>query len=214
MAWREIARLADQAGKAMQLCPGEVLREASAHFPLVDAKHTNAKRAFCLFSIVAEGETFRRTSSLVAPDALHPVIRLPDVQDPMSKPVFSLVKHSDIDEYCALPRTASRSQSHTGLALTGDTNIIPAVEAICAVIDGCEKKEDHDLAATFRKRFEMEPELGWSLLQEVFNFLFRPANAVEPFGPMSVFGDKRSMIPNDLTMVNSTLSTRLWCKPE
>ena len=31
VAWREIARLADQDGEAMKLGPGEMLREASAH---------------------------------------------------------------------------------------------------------------------------------------------------------------------------------------
>jgi hypothetical protein len=59
-------------------------------------------------------------------------------------------------------------------------------------------KEDHEFSVLFRKRHADEPDKGWNLLQAVFEFLFQPSNASEPFAPMMVWDGKRSMIPSDL----------------
>lgn len=76
---------------------------------------------------------------------------------------------------------------------------LPSTEAIRLAIEGIPKKEDSHLAAVFRERAEIEPQLGWQLLYDVFNFHFKPGNVAEPFGPMAVMEDRRSMVPNDLT---------------
>lgn len=81
----------------------------------------------------------------------------------------------------------------------------PSAEAIAEAIAACAKKQDHELAGSFRKESEKHPECDWALLAQIFDFHFKPANPAEPFGPMLVNGDRRSMIPTDLT--NSQLDS-------
>lgn len=57
-----------------------------------------------------------------------------------------------------------------------------------------------DLSRAFGERSTAKDD-GWNLLQQVFNFHLKPSQLMEPFGPMSVFDGKRSMIPNDLSDV-------------
>ena len=63
----------------------------------------------------------------------------------------------------------------------------------------CATKEHHDFSNAFETRREKDRNVGWNLLQSVFSFHFKPGNASEPFGPISAIGQKRSMIPSDLT---------------
>jgi len=76
---------------------------------------------------------------------------------------------------------------------------LPPHEIIRAVIETAESKEDHDLARAFNARDKIEPNLGWSILGQIFDFHFRAENAAAPFGPMLVMDDRRSMIPDDLS---------------
>lgn len=76
---------------------------------------------------------------------------------------------------------------------------LPTAEAIADTIAACDEKQDHDLANAFRKESEKDAERDWTLLAQIFDFHFKPANPAEPFGPMSVIGDRRSMIPTDIT---------------
>ncbi|WP_438616586.1 DUF4209 domain-containing protein [Methylobacterium symbioticum] len=39
----------------------------------------------------------------------------------------------------------------------------------------------------------------WTTLSEIMGFQFTPGNVAEPFHPKAIFGDRRSMIPDDLT---------------
>lgn len=75
----------------------------------------------------------------------------------------------------------------------------PSAEAIAEAIAACDEKQDHGLANAFRKESEKDSERDWALLAQIFDFHFKPANPAEPFGPMWVNGDRRSMIPADLT---------------
>jgi hypothetical protein len=59
--------------------------------------------------------------------------------------------------------------------------------------------EDHAIAEVFRGRDRAVSNSAWGLLAQIFNFHFRPGDAVAPFGPMWVMDNKRSMIPADLT---------------
>jgi len=75
---------------------------------------------------------------------------------------------------------------------------LPEPSAISGALDQCPTKEDHEFSALFRKRYLIESDKGWDLLQAVFDFRFQPSNASEPFTPMMVWNGKRSMIPSDL----------------
>jgi tetratricopeptide (TPR) repeat protein len=77
--------------------------------------------------------------------------------------------------------------------------VLPPAGDIDAVLNECPIKEDHEFSGFFRRRHDAEPDQGWDLLQSLYSFNFRPADAAEPFGPQSVIGDRRSMIPSDLT---------------
>lgn len=77
--------------------------------------------------------------------------------------------------------------------------VLPPAGDIDAVLNECPIKEDHEFSGFFRRRHDAEPDRGWDLLQSLYSFNFRPADAAEPFGPQSVIGDRRSMIPSDLT---------------
>ena len=81
----------------------------------------------------------------------------------------------------------------------GPIKSLPTAEAIADTIAACDEKQDHDLANAFRKESEKDAERDWTLLAQIFDFHFKPANPSEPFGPMIVNGDRRSMIPADLT---------------
>lgn len=74
----------------------------------------------------------------------------------------------------------------------------PNAAEISAVIEASEKKHGRYLSRAFGNRSTAKGD-GWDLLQQVFNFHFRPSQLMEPFGPMSVFDGKRSMIPSDLS---------------
>jgi hypothetical protein len=77
--------------------------------------------------------------------------------------------------------------------------MLPPADVILGVIEECPQKEDHHLAAAFRKRSEADPTLGWQLLHDIFSFLFKADRVAEPFGPIMVMNGKRSMVPDDLT---------------
>ena len=74
----------------------------------------------------------------------------------------------------------------------------PNAADISAVIEASEKKHGRDLSRAFGERSLAKGD-GWSILQQVFNFHFKPSQLMEPFGPMMVADGKRSMIPTDLS---------------
>ena len=80
-----------------------------------------------------------------------------------------------------------------------EPTVLPTTDEIVATIAGCDKKEDSSFSAAFRRHHSAEPDRGWNLLADIFNFHFRVGSASNPFGPMAQMGDKRSMIPSDLT---------------
>ncbi len=82
--------------------------------------------------------------------------------------------------------------------MTKDKIIFPDFDAILAVIDQVEKKEDNQFAAAFRKKEEEEPGQGWKLLSQIFYYHFM-AGQLEPFGPMWQTDGQRSLIPADLS---------------
>lgn len=75
----------------------------------------------------------------------------------------------------------------------------PNSTEISAVIDSIEASRSRDLARAFGERASATINDGWRLLQQVFNFHFKPSQPMEPFGPMTTGDGKRSMIPDDLT---------------
>jgi Domain of unknown function (DUF4209) len=77
--------------------------------------------------------------------------------------------------------------------------VLPTAGDIDAVLNECAIKEDHEFSGFFRRWHEAEPDRGWDLLRALYSLNFRPADAAEPFGPQSVIGHSRSMIPSDLT---------------
>lgn len=74
----------------------------------------------------------------------------------------------------------------------------PSAEDISSVIAACEKKYDFHLSRAFGERSVVKGD-GWHILQQVFNFHFKPRQLLEPFGPMMVGDGKRTMIPADLS---------------
>jgi hypothetical protein len=76
--------------------------------------------------------------------------------------------------------------------------LLPPVGDIEAALIDCSIKEDHEFAGCFGRRHQAEPDRGWDLLQALYSFNFRAGNSAEPFGPQSVMGNQRSMIPTDL----------------
>lgn len=89
----------------------------------------------------------------------------------------------------------------TSSAQTAKTHpfVLPDNADIIEAIQSAEKIEDHELYRIFLDQERAHPSLGWGLLGQVFNFLFKPGDTAAPFSPMAIFGDKRSMIPEDLT---------------
>lgn len=75
----------------------------------------------------------------------------------------------------------------------------PSTDMICQTIKEAGGLEDHQLSAAFRRKHESVPDSGWTLLAQIFDFLFRAENVNEPFSPMIVMGEQRSMIPTDLS---------------
>jgi hypothetical protein len=75
----------------------------------------------------------------------------------------------------------------------------PNNEEISAAINSSEQKRSRDLSKVFGDKAETSTEENWKLLQQVFNFHFKPSQLLEPFGPMMVADGKRSMIPGDLS---------------
>ena len=76
---------------------------------------------------------------------------------------------------------------------------IPSPTSINAAIAETERKEDFELAASFRKKSEEDPDHDWDLLSAIFHFTFSSSNVVEPFTALIVANGKRSMIPSDLS---------------
>ncbi|MGF1591761.1 MAG: DUF4209 domain-containing protein [Kiloniellaceae bacterium] len=76
---------------------------------------------------------------------------------------------------------------------------LPSTDKILEALESAKKPTAHSYANAFKQRRHPEQEDGWGVLEQIFNFHFRPANPSEPFGPMAVFGDKRTWIPDDLS---------------
>jgi Domain of unknown function (DUF4209) len=75
----------------------------------------------------------------------------------------------------------------------------PSNDEISATIELSEQKRSRDLSRVFGEKADTSGDDDWKLLQQVFNFHFKPSQLLEPFGPMMVADGKRSMIPADLT---------------
>jgi tetratricopeptide (TPR) repeat protein len=80
-----------------------------------------------------------------------------------------------------------------------EMELLPTSDEIATVLATCSKKENRDYARAFRERSAAANHSGWKTLSELFDFHFKPDNASEPFGPMAVFNNRRSMIPGDLS---------------
>lgn len=76
--------------------------------------------------------------------------------------------------------------------------IFPNSTEISDVIKSSRKGYGFHLSKAFGARSITKGD-SWNLLQQVFSFHFKPTQLMEPFGPMSVFDGKRSMIPSDLS---------------
>ncbi len=74
----------------------------------------------------------------------------------------------------------------------------PKSEEISATIEASEKVHSRDLSRAFGEQSKSKDD-GWNLLQQVFNFHFKPSHLTEPFGLMMTDGNKRTMIPDDLS---------------
>lgn len=83
--------------------------------------------------------------------------------------------------------------------MPADSLPFPPIEAILMAIEGCPKKECHSYADAFIALAKSDTAHDWRMLFQVFNFLFRPKDALKPFQPMMVSETGRSMIPEDLT---------------
>jgi hypothetical protein len=78
------------------------------------------------------------------------------------------------------------------------TSVLPLGSVIAETIQKAAERVDRVYAMAFRERHATEPDTGWDVLGQVFDFLFRPQDAAAPFHPMLVMDGKRSMIPDDL----------------
>ncbi|MGH1407664.1 MAG: DUF4209 domain-containing protein [Rhodomicrobiaceae bacterium] len=76
--------------------------------------------------------------------------------------------------------------------------LFPSAKEISAEIGTIEINSIRDISRCFEERSVSKDDC-WYLLQQLFGFHFKPSNLTEPFGPMMTDGDKRTMIPNDLT---------------
>ena len=76
---------------------------------------------------------------------------------------------------------------------------LPSAEEIEAVVSSVDSKDSHDIAKAFRNKSAEGDAADWDTLAQIFDLHFRREDATEPFGPMHVMEDGRSMIPDDLT---------------
>lgn len=88
------------------------------------------------------------------------------------------------------------------------------IDQVNALTREQERVEVQELAPLLRTKAESlgveHPDAaGWRLLGEISSFLFRPENPRAPFGPLAVFNDRRSLIPDDLTPEQTDFVSRL-----
>jgi len=76
--------------------------------------------------------------------------------------------------------------------------LFPSAKEISAEIGTIEINSIRDISRCFEERSVSKDDC-WYLLQQLFDFHFKPSNLTEPFGPMMTDGDKRTMIPDDLS---------------
>lgn len=80
-----------------------------------------------------------------------------------------------------------------------DAYFLPPSSLIIEALASVQHDDFHSLAAVFRSEHEKNNSFDWATLAQVMEFHFRSENAAEPFGPLAVFDDKRTMVPDDLT---------------
>lgn len=54
------------------------------------------------------------------------------------------------------------------------------------------------ISTALRGAATRDPAHDWIALAEIMDFQFTPGNVAKPFSPKAIFGDRRSMIPDDL----------------
>jgi hypothetical protein len=79
------------------------------------------------------------------------------------------------------------------------TVLFPTSEEIEQAAASASQRISHAYASAMRQLEQQHPDRNWKLLAQIFDFLFRPHNVVEPFAPMMVAEGKRSLMPADLT---------------
>jgi len=77
--------------------------------------------------------------------------------------------------------------------------IVPTIDEIETAIATAAEPDALSLAAAFSVAKAKSGDDRWDLLVQIFQMMLRAGNTVEPFGPISTYGDRRSMIPSDLT---------------
>jgi hypothetical protein len=77
--------------------------------------------------------------------------------------------------------------------------IVPLIAEIEIVIATAAEPDAASLACAFAAAKSNACDDRWDLLIQVFQMVLRARNLAEPFGPISVFGDKRSLIATDFT---------------
>lgn len=77
--------------------------------------------------------------------------------------------------------------------------LVPPIVELEAALAAAKEPDASALASAFSAAKAQSGDDRWDLLIQVFQMMLRARNLAEPFGPISTYGDRRSMIPSDLT---------------
>ncbi|MEQ1652873.1 MAG: DUF4209 domain-containing protein, partial [Hyphomicrobium sp.] len=79
------------------------------------------------------------------------------------------------------------------------TVLVPPLAELVTAVAAAKEPDASSLASAFSAAKAQSGEDHWDLLIQVFQMMLRSRNLAEPFGSISTYGDRRSMIPSDLT---------------
>lgn len=77
--------------------------------------------------------------------------------------------------------------------------LVPPIVDLEAAVTAATEPDASSLASAFSAAKTQSGDSRWDLLIQLFQMMLRAGNLAEPFGPISTYRDKRSMIPSDLT---------------
>jgi hypothetical protein len=92
--------------------------------------------------------------------------------------------------------------------------LIPTIAELGAAVAAAKELDASSLASSFSAAKVQSGDGRWDLLIQVFQMMLRARNLAEPFGPITTYRNRRSMIPSDLTdtELQALLGDVLWLR--